>query len=87
MIPDRLQRRLAEAIKPRRQRTRRQLRLTYGVVQAVRPDNTLDVNWEGSTTTMNLCPRIKPGPAPVAGDTVAALTDGIDLLVLGTVYA
>ena len=88
MHPERLQRRLANAIKPRRQPGGRQLRLRWGVVDAVRGDNTLDIKFGGSATVITLIPRLyqTAGLSPVAGDTVVCITDGVDLICLGKVY-
>lgn len=85
MHSERLRRRLADAIHPREKPTDRTLQLRYGIVDAIRGDNTLDVRWSGSGTPMTFCPRLKPG-SPVVGETVVCLTDGVDLVVLGVLY-
>lgn len=86
MMPERLSRRLADAINPPRRRHERGLRLRWGIIDNVRSDNTLDVRFGGSSTITTFCPALKTGAVGVGvGDRVVALTDGVDLVILSTV--
>jgi len=62
------------------------LRLRWGVVSTVAGDGTLSINIGGSDTAVSGFVAIDQVTA-VAKDTVVLITDGVDMLVIGTVGA
>jgi len=62
------------------------LRLRWGVVTAVAGDGTLSIEIGGSSTAVSGIVAIDQ-VAAVAADTVVLITDGVDMIVIGTVGA
>lgn len=64
--------------------SRGSLRLRLGTVQAVNSDRTIDVTLGGSSTTVTGV-KCLTGAVPVDGAAVLLLTDGYELVVIGSV--